>query len=61
VTVSKEKLILPKVEVPWDYIEGISVEKGVIIINLSEQNTIEIPIRKIVNLEILIHLIKTEI
>jgi len=61
VMISKEKLILPKVAVPWDYIEGISVEKGVFIINLTEQNTIEIPIRKIVNLEILIHLIKTEI
>jgi len=53
--------ILPKVAVPWDYIEGISVEKGVFIINLTEQNTIKIPIRKIINLEILIHLIKTEI
>ncbi len=61
VSISKEKLILPKVEVPWDYIEGISVEKGVFIINLTEKNTIEIPIRKIINLEILIHLIKTEI
>ncbi len=61
VSISKDKLILPKVEVPWDYIEGISVEKGDFIINLTERNSIEIPIRKIVNLEILIHLIKTEI
>jgi hypothetical protein len=61
VTVSKEKLILPKVEVPWDYIEGISVEKGNFIVNLTAKNTLEIPIRRIINLEILIHLIKTEI
>jgi len=61
VSISKEKLILPKSEVPWDYIEGISVEKGVFTINLTAKNAIEIPIRKIVNLEILIHLIKTEI
>ncbi len=61
VSISKEKLILPKTEVPWDYIEGISVENGIFIINLTAKNAIEIPIRKIVNLEILIHLIKTEI
>jgi len=61
VSITKEKLILPKTEVPWDYIEGISVEKGEFIINLTEKKRIEIPIRKIVNLEILIHLIKTEI
>ncbi len=61
VSISKEKLILPKSEVPWDYIEGISVEKGLFTVNLTAKNVIEIPIRKIVNLEILIHLIKTEI
>jgi len=61
VSISNEKLILPKVEVPWDYIEGISMERGMFIINLTEKNIIEIPIRKVVNLEILIHLIKTEI
>jgi hypothetical protein len=61
VSITKDKLILPKSEVPWDYIEGISVEKGEFIINLTEKKRIEIPIRKIVNLEILIHLIKTEI
>lgn len=61
ISISRDKIILPKTEVPWSYIEGISVEKGVFIISLTEKNTIEIPIRKIVNLEILIHLIKTEI
>lgn len=61
VSISKKRIILPKVEVPWDYIEGISVEKGEFIINLTEKKTIEIPIRKIINLEILLHLIKTEI
>lgn len=61
ITISKEKLILPKVEIPWDYIEGISVQKGNFVINLTAKNSIEIPIRKIINLDILIHLIKTEI
>ena len=61
ISISKNNLILPKVEIPWDYIDGISVQKGIFIINLTAQNTIEIPIRKIINLEILIHLIKTEI
>ncbi len=61
VSISKEKLILPKVEIPWDFIEGISVERGMFMIKLTAKNTIEIPIRKILNLEILIHLIKTEI
>jgi len=61
ISISKEKLILPKTEVPWNYVEGISVEKGAFIIKLTEKNTVEIPIRKIVNLEILLHLIKTEI
>ena len=61
VTISKDKLILPKVEIPWEYIEGISVQKGVFIVNLTAKNAIEIPIRKIINLDILIHLIKTEI
>jgi hypothetical protein len=61
VSISKEKLILPKTEVPWEYIEGISVENGIFIVKLTANNIFEIPIRKIVNLEILIHLIKTEI
>jgi hypothetical protein len=61
VSISKDKLILPKSEVPWDYLEGIAVEKGSFIVKLTAKNTIEIPIRKIVNLEVLIHLIKTEI
>lgn len=61
VSISKEKLILPNSEVPWDYLEGIAVEKGSFIVKLTAKNTIEIPIQKIINLEVLIHLIKTEI
>jgi hypothetical protein len=61
VSISKHKLTLPSSELPWDYIEGIAVQKGNFVINLTEQNKIEVPIRKIINLEILLHLIKTEI
>lgn len=61
VSLSKRSLFLPKQEIPWDYLEGISVQKGIFIIKLTDQNQIEIPIRRIQNLEILVHLIKTEI
>ena len=61
VSISKHKLYLPKQEIPWEFIEGISVQKGIFIINLTAQKRIEIPIRKVQNIEILIHLIKTEI
>ena len=61
VSVSKQKLYLPKQEIPWEYINGISVQKGVFNIKLSDQKKIEVPIRKIHNIEILVHLIKTEI
>ena len=61
VSLSRHSLYLPKQEIPWDYLKGISVQKGIFIINLTDQNQIEIPIRKIQNLEIIVHLIKTEI
>lgn len=61
VSVSKKSLLLPKGEIPWEFVEGIDVQKGVFQINLSAQKRIEIPIRKLHNLEILIHLIRTEI
>jgi len=61
VTISKQKLSLPKKEIPWEYIDGITVQKGIFIVKLSAKKQIEIPIRKIQNIEILIHLIKTEI
>jgi len=61
VSLSKQSLILPKQEIPWDYLEGISVQKGIFIIKLTDQSQHEVPIRKIQNLEILVHLIKTEI
>jgi hypothetical protein len=61
VTISKQKLSLPKQEIPWEYIDGITVQKGIFIVKLSAEKRIEIPIRKIQNIEILIHLIKTEI
>jgi hypothetical protein len=60
-SISKQKLYLPKQEIPWDYVEGISVQKGNFMIKLSAQKAITIPIRKIQNIEILVHLIKTEI
>jgi hypothetical protein len=61
VSISKQSLFLPKLDIPWEFIEGIDVQKGIFIINLTPQNQIRIPIRKIMNIEILVHLIKTEI
>jgi hypothetical protein len=61
VSISREQLILPKKNIPWKFLEGISVEKGSFLVKLTAQNSIEVPIRNLINLEILIHLIKTEI
>ena len=61
VSVSKAKLTLPKTEVPWDYVEGIKVQQGLFLVNLTEKNSLEVPIRNIINLEILLQLIKSEI
>jgi len=61
VSITKQKLYLPKQELPWEFVEGISVQKGIFVIKLSAEKQIEMPIRKIQNIEILIHLIKTEI
>jgi hypothetical protein len=61
VSITKGALHLKKQEIPWEYVEGITVDKGMINLNLTTQNRIELPIRQIQNLEILIHLIKTEI
>ena len=56
VSISRSKLTLP-----WDYVEGIKVHQGVFLVNLTEKNTLEVPIRNIINLEILLQLIKSEI
>jgi hypothetical protein len=61
VSLSKRSLFLPKQEIPWEFLKGISVQKGIFIIKLTDQNQLEVPIRKIQNLEILVHLLKTEI
>jgi hypothetical protein len=61
VSISKHSLFLTDKEIPWEFIDGIVVQKGKLIIKLSEQKNIEVPIRKIINLEILFHIIKTEI
>jgi len=61
ISITKQKLHLPKQELPWEFVEGISVQKGIFVIKLSAEKQIEMPIRKIQNIEILIHLIKTEI
>jgi hypothetical protein len=61
VLISKEKLYLSNQEIPWDFIKDIKVDKGKFVINLTEQKKIEMPIKNIINLEILIHIIKTEI
>ena len=59
--ISKQALFLPDQEIPWEFIKEITVEKGMLMIQLTEQKRIEVPIRKIFNLEIMIHLIKTEV
>jgi hypothetical protein len=61
VSLSKSKLTIPKTEIPWEYIEGINIQKGFFTVRLTAEKQIQIPIRKIFNLEILIHIIKTEI
>jgi len=61
VSISKQVLYLSDQEIPWEFIKGMTVQKGLLIIRLTEQQLIEVPIRRIFNLEILIHVIKTEI
>jgi hypothetical protein len=61
ILISKQSIVLQKTEVPWSYIEGFSVQKGILFIKLTAQSQIEIPIRNIFNLEILVSIIKTEI
>jgi hypothetical protein len=61
ISITKGALHLKKQEIPWEYVEGITVDKGMINLNLTTQKRIELSIPKIQNLEILIHLIKTEI
>jgi hypothetical protein len=60
-SISKTKAILPSTEIPWEFLAGISIEKGNFLIKLTAGNTIQIPIRNLINLEILVQLIKTEI
>ena len=59
--VSNRIVYLQSREIGWENINSISVKKGSLIIHLVDGNIINIPIRRIFNLEILIHLIKTEI
>ena len=61
VSITKQSLVLTDREIPWEFIDEIVVEKGILIVKLSEQKNFEIPIRKLFNLEILVHIIKTEI
>jgi hypothetical protein len=61
ISISKGAVHLKKQDIPWEFMEGITVDKGIFNLNLTTQKRIELPIRKIQNLEILIHLIKTEI
>lgn len=61
ISISREKLVLPKLEIPWEFLEGISVQKGTFLIKLTAQNAVEVPIRNLINLEILIQIVKTEI
>ena len=60
-SISKEKAVLPSKEIPWEFLAGVSIEKGNLLIKLTAGNAIQIPIRNLINLEILVQLIKTEI
>jgi len=60
-SISNKKIILPALEIPWEFLGGISLEKGNFLIKLTAGNTVEIPIRNLINLDILVQLIKTEI
>ena len=60
-SISKKQLFVADKEIPWEFLEGISLEKGNFLIKLTAGNTIAIPIRNLINLEILIQLIQTEI
>lgn len=60
-SISKKKAILPAMEIPWEFLAGVSIEKGNFLIKLTAGNTVEIPIRNLINLDILVQLIKTEI
>jgi hypothetical protein len=60
-SISQKNIYLAKQEIPWDFIDGISVQKGKLTISFTEMKQIDIPIRNIYNLELLIHIIKTEI
>lgn len=61
ISISKEKAILPSTDIPWEFLAGISIEKGALLLKMTAGNTIEVPIRKLINLEILVQLMKTEI
>lgn len=60
-SITQKKAILPSTEIPWEFLKGISIEKGNFLIKLTAGNTIHVPIRNLINLEILVQLIKTEI
>ena len=61
ISISKKKANLPSQEIPWEFLEGVSLDKGNFRIKLTAGSTVEIPIRNLINLEILLQLIKTEI
>jgi len=60
-SISKEKVLLPSMEIPWEFLAGVSIEKGNFLLKLTAGNAAQIPIRNLINLEILVQLIKTEI
>jgi len=60
-SITKQEAVFPDKQIPWEFLEGISIEKGNFCMKLTAGNEIAVPIRNLINLEILIQLIKTEI
>lgn len=61
ISISKKKAVLPAMDIPWEFLAGISIQKGTLVLKLTAGSSVDIPIRKIINLEILVQLIRTEI
>jgi len=61
VSLNKDSLFFQDREIPWHYLEGISVQEGKLIFQISDAQGFEIPVKKIQNIELLVHFIETEI
>lgn len=60
-TITRDRLIYRNREIPWRFIAGLSVGEGKLMIQLSEEQEISVPVKDLQNIELLIHFIETEI